>query len=228
MKTHKLFLILLTIVCLIGIDVNAQTSREFIRNKIASWGECKNVAITKHNGDLALYGRNGWAGTGLPSGLSKALNELNEKNELIDDVQITENGNWLVLYGDNGFRWSGIPESLEEELYEYNNRKDVVTSVTFNDGGDWIIISREYFTASEGWISDWLKDGMDNHGALWAACVTSDAIVACYENGYKFYGNVPETLKKALKQEKNDVYRIKIAGTAWFYSDSEGHYNYSM
>lgn len=205
-----------------------QNSREFVRNKITTWGECKNVAITQYNGDLALYGRNGWAGTGLPSSLSDALHEINSDNDLIDDVQITDNGNWLILIGDNGFRWSGIPYSLERKLYEFNGRNDVVTSVTFNDAGDWIIISQEYFNASAQWIQDWLREGIDSFGALWAACITSDAIVACYEGGYKFYGNVPSDLRRALQETDIDVYRIKIAGSAWFFADKNGSYRYHM
>ena len=226
MKKYSFFLIFL--VLLAPATAFAQDSREFVRNKIRSWGECKNVAITKYNGDLALYGRNGWAGTGLPSELSKALNELNRDQELIDDVQITDNGSWLILIGNNGFRWSGVPYDLERKLYEYNNRNDVVTSVTFNDGGDWIIISQEYYAASATWIANWLQEGVEKFGALWAACITSDAMVACYSGGYKFYGNVPYDLKKALQETNMDVYRIKIAGTAWFFGDGQGRYKYNM
>lgn len=224
----RLSFLLIFLVSLFSTVVSAQNSREFVRNKISQWGECRNVAITQYNGDLALYGRNGWAGTGLPSGLSKALNELNEEKELIDDVQITDGGSWLILFGNNGFRWSNVPYSLERKLYEFNERNDVVTSVTFNDAGDWIIISQEYYSASESWIKDWLKVGVDKYGALWAACITSDAMVACYANGFRFYGNVPYDLKNALQEANFDVYRIKIAGTAWFFSDGKGSYRYNM
>ena len=228
MKKSIIFSILAICGMLFSLNVSAQNSRQYIREQIQKWGECKNVAITEYNGDLALYGRNGWAGIGLPRELSNTLDELNEKNELIDDVQITEKGNWLVLYGDNGFHWSGIPYSLEKEIREYNRRNDVVTSVTFNDDGDWIIISRQYYTASSQGIQDWLVEGAEKYGQLWAACITSDAIVACYEEGYKYFGNVPQGLKDALSKSSLNVYRIKIAGTAWFYSDEDGNYNYHM
>ena len=228
MKKRILFSLIAILGLLFTTNLNAQNSREYIRNSIREWGQCKNVAITKYNGDVALYGRNGWAGSGLPSGLKKALNELNEDNELIDDVQITERGEWLVLYGDNGIRWSVVPYDLEQKLREYNKRGDVITSVTFEDNGKWILISKEYFVASHDWIQDWLKEGADSYGALWAACVTSTAMVAVYENGYKFWGDVPSGLKQALKETNMDVYRVKIAGTAWFFSDGEGEYDYSM
>lgn len=202
--------------------------RSFIKEKIQQKGECRNVAITKTNGDLMLYGSNGWAGTALPKGLTDALNELNNDNEYIDDVQLTEQGRWLILVGNNGFRWSDIPYSLESKLREYNRQEEVVTSVTFNDAGDWIVITQNYISASEGAIQDWLAEGLEKYGQLWAACVTEDAIVAVYEQGYRFYGIVPETLKSALNETNLDVFRLKIAGSAWFFADQKGRYQYYM
>jgi len=202
--------------------------RSYIRQQISEKGECRNVAITKTNGDLMLYGRNGWAGTGLPSNLSSALNELNNDRSYIDDVQLTEEGSWVILYGDNGFRWYDIPSSLEKKMREFNNDNEIVTSVTFNDAGDWIIISTKHYSSSDSRINEWLKEGNDRYGQLWAACVTEDAIVAVYADGYKFLGNVPQSLKNALNETELDVYRLKIAGSSWFFADKNGNYRYSM
>lgn len=224
----KKFYVFLCLSVLFIINVNAQNSREYIRSRIREWGECKNVAITQYNGDLALYGRNGWSGSGLPSGLREALSELNDENKLIDDVQLTENGSWLILVGNNGFRWHNIPYGLERKLYEFHDRNEVVTSVTFNDDGDWIIVGQDHYSSSSTWIQDWLKEGADKFGVLWAVCVTTDAMVACYESGYRYYGNVPYDLKEALRETNINVFRIKIAGTAWFFSDNDGRYRYNM
>lgn len=160
--------------------------------------------------------------------LTEALNELNEEGEYIDDVQLTERGRWLILYGNNAFRWNYISSSLEAEIREYNRRGDVVTSVTFNDDGDWIVISKEHFSASDNRIVEWLKDGLEEYGQIWSACVTDSAIVAVFENGYKFLGDVPSDLKSKLDSVDFDVYRMKIAGTAWFISDGVDEYDYSM
>lgn len=203
-------------------------SREFIRNAIKEHGECRNVAITKTNGDLMLYGKNGWAATGCPRGLTDALDELNDDGEYIDDVQLTEDGRWLVLFGDNGFQWSNIPYSLERKLREYNNDQEVVLSVTFNDNGEWIIISKDHFSTSNEEIRSWLKEGNEKYGMLWAACLTDDAAVAVYAEGYRFMGNVPDSLMEALRETDLDVYRLKIAGTAWFFADQDGSYHYKM
>ncbi len=224
----KKFLLLAMLVVLTGTISYSQTSREYIRNFIKTHNECKNVAITKTNGDVALYGRNGYAAKNCPSGMVSALGELHDSEKLIDDVQLTENGKWLILYGKNGFRWSNIPFSLENKIREWNRNEEMITSVTFNDYGDWIAISDEHISASADWIQNWLGEGLSDYGQLWAACVTDDAMVAVYERGYKYYGNVPASLKNALQNSDLDVYRIKIAGTAWFFADKYGNFHYNM
>jgi len=215
-------------VCLLVSVGTYGQGRTYIREQIRQKGECRNVAITKTNGDLMLYGRNGCARSGCPRSLDNAITELNNDKEYIDDVQLTEEGRWLILYGNNGFRWNNIPYSLERKLRDYNENNEVVYSATFNDAGEWIVITKKKYSSSDSRITEWLKEGEYNHGELWAACVTDDAMVAVYEKGYKFFGNVPETLKKALRETKLDVYRLKIAGTAWFFADIDGNYQYSM
>lgn len=217
--------IMLLMFCL---PMEAQNGREYIRNAIKRWGECRNVAITRSNGDVALYGLNGCARSNVPTGLNDAITELNNDKEFINDIQLTENGRWLILYGDNGIRWSDIPYSLERKLREYNNNREVITSVTFNDDGDWIVISTEHISASDTDIQDWLAAGLKDYGTLWAACITDDCLVAVFENGYKFLGNVPDDLISALKSTNINVYRLKIAGSAWFFADRDGKYRYNM
>lgn len=123
MKRNVLRLAFIPLMMLLSVTlVSAQArSRSYIREQITENGQCRNVAITKYNGDLMLYGRNGWAASGCPTALTNALNELNDESEYINDVQLTESGKWLILYGDNGCRYStNIPYSLEEKLKEFN------------------------------------------------------------------------------------------------------------
>ena len=166
--------------CLFSTIVSFGQGRSYIKQAIREWGECRNVAITKTNGDLALYGANGCARSGLPNSLNEAITELNKDNDYIDDIQLTENGAWLILYGNNGFRWNDLPYSLEQKLRQFNRDKEIVLSVTFNDAGDWIIISKDYFNSSDSRINDWLKEGNEEFGKLWAACITDDALVAVF------------------------------------------------
>jgi hypothetical protein len=226
-KENAMKFMVLMLFVLVSVDSYGQ-GRSYIKQQISSWGECRNVAITKTNGDLALYGRNGCAKSGLPYGLNEAISELNSDKEYIDDVQLTEDGRWLILWGNNGCRWNDIPYSLERKLREYNSKGEVVLSVTFNDADDWIIITQNYFTSSDSRINDWLKQGNDKFGMLWAACVTDDAIVAVFAGGYQFLGNVSESLTTALQNTKLDVFRLKIAGDAWFFADKNGSYQYNM
>lgn len=213
---------------LLSPSISMGQGRSFIKECIDKYGECRNVAITRTNGDVMLYGKNGWAANACPADLTRALRKLHDRGEYIDDVQLTENGRWLILYGNNGFMWNDIPASLEQKLHQYHDDDEVVTSVTFNDDGDWIIISKDYFNASSPEISDWLKEGIRSNGKLWAACLTDDALVAVYERGYSIAGNVPESLKRALKETNLNVYRLKIAGSAWFFANNIGTYHYNM
>ena len=73
-----------------------------------------------------------------------------------------------------------------------------------------------------------MAEGNKLYGRLWAACVTDDALIAVYEDGYQYLGNIPYTLEKALRETSIDVFRLKIAGTAWFFADTEGRFRYDM
>ncbi len=206
-----------------------QSSRDYIKSAIREWGSCRNVAITLTGGDLALNWSNAYAAKGIPLSLSRALNELNDAGELIDDVQLTEEGRWLILYGNNGFRWNDIPYSLEQKIREYNDAGEVVSSVAFNDKGAWIVISRDHISASSSEVYGWIEDGIESYGQLWAAHMTDEGLVLCYEKGYKFAGYVPDRVKRALKETSINVFRIKfLSDGAYFIADTDGRYSYYM
>lgn len=209
-------------------SVAQPSDRNYIKEQIKEAGQCRNVAITKSNGDLMICGRNGWAASHCPKSLTNALNQLNEDDELIDDVQLTENGEWLVLYGNNGILWSNIPKEMEDHLRKFNADNEVITSAVFNDAGDWIIITKEHFIASSQDLQDWIKGGMEKYGQIWTCCLTDEAAVVVYDGGYRFLGEVPQTLKDTLGEVDFDVYRLKIAGSAWFISDGKTKYDYTM
>jgi hypothetical protein len=156
------------------------------------------------------------------------LVKLNKANELIVDIIITEKGSWLVLYGENGFIWNEIPKSLELKMREYNKKKLVIASVTFNDNGEWILIGDEINTSGTE-LMETIKDGMNQFGTLWTACLTDDGVAIVYEKGYQFFGNVPDALQERVKTTTFDVFRLKFAPDgAFFISDKDGHYDYTM
>jgi hypothetical protein len=218
-----------------GISISNSSSsseargRGFLREQIKKWGECKNVAMTLTGGDVAVYGKNGWAAQGAPSGMTKKLESLNEENKLIDDIVITEEGRWLIQYGTNGVAWNDIPASLERKLRQFNEANETITSVTFNDSGDWIVITKKKIAASTDKLNSFIEDGMERYGGLWAAHMTEDGLVLCFEKGYKFLGNVPQNLKDKLEETKLNVYRIKfLSDGAYFIADDEGNYAFNL
>lgn len=228
MKKTLRFALSVVLLLILVVPAMGQNSRKVIRDAIKEKGECRNVAITEMGGDLMLYGRNGYSSSGCPSSLTKRLKELHDNDEFIDDVQMTEKGNWIILWGDNGVYWSGIPKSLEKKLRQYNEEGEVINTVTFNDNGDWIVITDTKYAASTSDFIDWLSDGEDEFGELWTCHITDDSMVAVYENGFKWVGNVPQSLKDEATSVTFDVYRLKFAGECWFMADKNGTYSYSM
>lgn len=207
----------------------ASGSRAYIKNQIIKWGECKNVALTMTGGDVALYGTNGYATDGVPAALLEKLKDLNNDDELIEDIVLTENDDWMIIYGHNGISSYGAPSSLFEFLENWNNQEEIITSVTFNDYGEWIAISETKYGASSDEIIDLIKDGEQKFGEFWAAHLTNDGLVLCFENGYKFQGNVPTNLKNKLKETKINVFRIQfLEDGTFFFADKNGAYEYYM
>jgi hypothetical protein len=206
-----------------------RSGRKFLRDKIQEWGQCKNVAMTLTGGDVALYGSNGWAAQGAPKAMTDKFKELNIIDKLIDDIVLTEDGSWLILWGANGISSYGTPPGLFPKLQKWNDEGEVITSVTFNDRGDWIAITKKKYSASSEKVMEYIRDGENEFGEFWAAHLTNDGLVLCYERGYKFFGNVPENLKKKLRETKINVFRIKfLSDGSYFIADFNGNYAYNM
>ena len=206
-----------------------RAGRKFLRDQIKEWGECKNVAMTLTGGDVALYKTNGWAAQGAPKAMTDKFKELNAADRLIDDIVLTEDGSWLILWGNNGISSYGTPPGLYSKLEKWNNEKEVITSVTFNDRGDWIAITKNKYSASSEKVMNYIREGENEFGEFWAAHLTNDGMVLCYERGYKYLGNVPDNLKQKLKETKIDVFRIKfLSDGSYFIADFNGNYAYNM
>lgn len=144
-------------------------------------------------------------------------------------MQLTEDGCWLILYGDNGFVWEELDPDLEQQLREYNDEAEVVTSVAFNDQGEWIVISSDHVSASSDELTEWIQEGIEKFGQLWTAHMTDDAVMLCFENGYRYRGDVPENLLDTLRETDIDVYRVKFTSDGcYFIADVDGTYDYYM
>lgn len=151
-------LLLVLAMSLTATSASAQRDHNYVKNQIKKWGTCKNVAITKTNGDVALYDKCGYAASSVPTGLLNKPKELNKSNTLIDDVQLTENGRWCVLYGRNDAEWTtNAPSGLVSKINEFHNNNYVVRSISFNDFNQWVIVSDEYYATSSTDLTNWLK-----------------------------------------------------------------------
>lgn len=202
---------------------NVVDTRANLRTHIKEWGECKTVAITQMNGDVAVYGDNAAAFNHLPQRMTDAIVYLNGRPEELIELHLTEMGRWVVLFGWNGIFRAGLPKSLDEQLLTWNEEiDDTITGAFFNDHGDWIAITNTQYAASSDEIKTWLDKGVQQYGRLLSACVTDDARVAVFENGVLLHGNVPEDLQEHLDKITWKIHHVKIAGPAWFISDRSG------
>lgn len=225
----KLFAGLFLLGCMVAApDLASAQEHDFVKNKIKEKGECRNVVITKEQGNIMLWGFNGWTASGCPKPLTDALTQYTNKRVEIRDVQLTEEGNWIIIIDDNGSTWSGLDESLTEKIKEYNDNGENLLTVTMNDKGDWIVISDKHISTSNHQIEDMIKDGLSKFGPLWTACITNEAVIVVFENGYKMGGQIPESLKEKLREGDIDVHHIKISGDAWFISDKKGNYAFDL
>lgn len=220
--------ILLITSLVLALSMQAQSSRDCIKQNICEKNECQSVAMTSNNGDAMIYGRNEWIAVGCPNDFSEALYELNVQDEKIQDIHLTELGRWIVLYNNNGTRSDLLYENLKQKIKNCQEDGEKITTITFNDSGDWIVITTKQVSASSDELIDWLIDGCKNYGQIWTACITDDAAIVVYEFGFKFFGNVPEDLKDALRTCESDVYTVKVSGDSWFFRCTDGYGCYQM
>lgn len=204
-------------------------ARDFVRNHIEKNGNCRIVSITKIGGDIVVCGDNNWAANGCSRNITSKLQEITDDDGRIIDVCLTELGRFVVLYDRNAGSWNNIPGDMEYHLRRMNADDEELYSATLNDAGDWIVVGSEHYACSATWLKEWIAEGVRKYGILRAATVSTDAAVAVYDGGYRFYGAVPEDLKAALRDTTMDVRIIKIAGSAWFFADRTGYrYRYKM
>lgn len=85
---------------LLSVGAAAQ-SREYIRNASGKWGECRNDAITRTNGDVAVYGRNGSSRSEWPPQLKEALKKSEHRVYVVkfaDTAWFFANKNGIYKY----------------------------------------------------------------------------------------------------------------------------------
>lgn len=203
-------------------------NRNYIKNAITQYGSCHNVSLTRTNGDVMLYGKNGYAGQNCPTAMLSELKRLRNKGARLKDVQLTENGNYCILFNRNDCSWNHVPSGLRSKILEYKRKNYEVTAVAFNDRYDWVIVAKNVYACSNTALSANLRESGKKYGRLLTVCMTNECTIAVYQGGYRFIGTIPAGLKAALNSAPFDVRVVKVAGTAWFISDGSGRYKYHM
>jgi len=202
-------------------------NRTAMTNRIQQWGNCRVVAITETNGNVAISNRNDVQGDNIPASMANALTEYNRNGRLIKDVTLTENGSWLIIFDTNGYNGVNIPSGLLENLWVYNQAGDDILSASFNDEGDWVIVSRTRWTASNTDLANWLRSGQNQYGNLITVSLSRGSVAAVFNRGISFI-NAPPTLNNTLRQLNFQPHFVKIAGNSWFISDVNGNYWFNM
>lgn len=148
------------------------------------------------------------------------------------NVAITDTGGDLALNGKNDYAYTaGIPQALADALEKYHDDDDYIDDVQLTEDGEWLIL-----VGKNGCQWSNIPSELESKLRQWneaeetiTSVTFNDACVLCFENGYKFLGNVPQKLKDALKASKYDVYRIKFTKEgSYFFADQEGHYSFWM
>ena len=231
MKTFgkRSILLALFVSMAMGVFAQAPTDRNYIKQSIENWGTCRNVAITRTLGDVAIAKSYDYAANYVPSQMLDKLRSLYDGEHYIDDITLTEEGKWVILYDTNDAAWSsGIPEGLKNAIIDFHNNDYYVRSISLNDKGEWAIVSKEYIKTSSQELTNWATGYIDSYGELWTITIGEDGIFAVYANGYAKRGEIPEDLIEALGNTDKDYYRVKFAGGSWFFATEDGEYEYSM
>lgn len=209
----------LLVVAMLGIvmTMNAENSRDYIRNKLRSVNTCTSVAITKFQGDAMIYGRNGYACKRTPEGFAPALQKLNEDSIYVYDIQITEGGRWLIQHGRNGVTLGGeVYPGMVEQMQAVIDAGDSLMMVAMDDTDGWFLMSDTHYNASNNEILQWILRGVEKYGRLRTVTLTDEVRIAVFEKGMLFAGELPEDLKQALVECKVPLTKVRVSGQAWF------------
>lgn len=203
--------------------------RKDIKEFIDEQDGCRIAAITKKGGDVAICGQDGYCYTpSCPSGLKKALTEINGTGVRITDVCLTDAGRYVVLFGKNGFFNSAdIPQSMYDALKRFRTNNEALLHAALNDSGEWVVVSDKHYIASRA-LMDWLKDGVQEYGDVRYVALTDNGKIASFEKGVRAEGIYSSVLWEALRKANFDIKVVKMAGDSWFFVPGKGGYNYSM
>lgn len=72
----------------------------FIIENIKKNGQCKTIALS-NSGAVAIFGKNGYAYSGIPNGMIEELSHCYNAGVSIDEVTLKDDGSWAIISNDN-------------------------------------------------------------------------------------------------------------------------------
>ena len=206
-----------------------QGKRKDIKEFIDEQDGCRIAVITEKGGDVAICGQDGYCCTpSCPSGLKKALKEINGTGVRITDVCLTDAGRYVVLFGRNGFSTSvDIPQGMYDALKRYRTNNEALLHAALNDSGEWVVVSDKHYSASRA-LMDWLKNRPQEYGDVEYVALTDNGRIALCEKGVMADGIYSKVLWEAMGAANFNIKVVKMAGDSWFFVPEKGGYKYSM
>lgn len=205
-----------------------KNSRINVRNSIKKWGECKGGALSNNMGTVALYGSNGYVYTAaVPERLKEVLKEKHDKGCVFNDITITDGGSWLLIYDNNGYIGWGIPSGLK---FKMNNLvSETIQSASFNDQNEWVLVTDKDVYSFDSSVTRFFTSYEYLYGKLQTVNVFTSGAVACYKNGYTFFGRVPATVVDAISTFSYMPYVVKFDSYGSFLMCTKsGAYKYQL
>ncbi len=197
-------------------------SRDILKELIDESNNCRIVAFYK-NGGIAITKNNAYAYSGIPSRMADAIERLVDNDDFIREVVMSNDGKWLIIQNNRGFVSDNLPDDLLEALHELSGNREIIKTVAFNEDDDWIVVTNRHYIASNPRLQRWVRDGHEEYGAIEDIYMSGDAIVACFESGYR-YLNAPQKLKEALKECKYSIEQcsFNVMSGCYFFSGDQG------
>lgn len=228
MKNNILFFLFTGLLALYPLCAGwGQADTRYIHEELNKIQRCKNMALTRNQGMVVLYGTNGFIPSGIPNTLYDKLKDFNNRGLVVDDICLTENGSWFIV-GDqlSGY---GVPADISTKIDEMVNNQERITCVSFNDRGRGVVISDKSFWANDRDLYNYLVSLSTEYGYINSVCITNKGMIACLNGGYGSNGTVPDTLLNYLDRELSDHIGtpryIKFSDWGdWFVADSYENY----
>ncbi|MBL0129624.1 MAG: serine protease [Flavobacteriales bacterium] len=206
--------------------VTNRDHRDFVRKAVDSWQNCYTMALTRTKGIFAMS-ENAMAYKGISVAVDSVLLKLAGDKRHVDDVILSESGAAVILYDGIGCTTQRVDKELLDQLSEILSHKTPIWSVAFNDNGAWAIVTEEGIYSSSSEIQGFIVTQEPDYGKLLSVTMTNNAVIACYEGGFTYVGEVPKRLLDAITESDMYVRTIKLSEDgSYFFGDNFGHYRY--